>query len=67
VNQNTLSQNVYARVELASLRASGGPQPTLGDRFAGMEKLVLRIVVILLVIGMGLWLYTLMKKTPEKK
>ncbi len=67
VNQNTLSQNVYARVELASLRASGGPRPTLGDRFAGMEKLVLKVVVILLVIGMGLWLYTLMKKAPEKK
>jgi hypothetical protein len=67
VNQNTLSQNVYARVELASLRASGGPRPTLRDRFAGMEKLVLKIVVILLVIGMGLWLYALMKKAPEKK
>ncbi len=64
VNQNTLSRNTYERAELASWRASGGPRP---ERFGGIEKLILKIVVILLVIGMGLWLYTLMKKAPEKK
>jgi hypothetical protein len=64
VNQNTLSRNTYERAELASWRAIRVPRP---ERFGGMEKLILKIVVILLVIGMGLWLYTLMKKTPEKK
>ena len=60
----TLSRNTYKRAELASWRASGGPGP---ERFGYIEKLILKIVVILLVIGMGLWLYTLMKKAPEKK
>ena len=67
VNQNTLSQHAYERMELASLRASGGPSPSLRDRLAGMEKLILKIVVVLLVIGMGFWLYTLLKKAPGKK
>jgi len=67
VNQNTLSQHSFERLELSALQAGSGPSPTLGDRVAGMEKIVLKIVVVLLVIGMGFWLYTLLKKTPEKK
>ena len=30
-------------------------------------KNILKIVVVLLVLGMGFWLYTLLKKTPGKK
>jgi hypothetical protein len=67
VNQNTLSQHSYERMELSPLRSNGGPRLTLRERMGGMEKLILKIVVILLVIGMGFWLYTLLKKTPEKK
>jgi len=67
INRDTLSQHPYQRLELTSLRAGTGPRPTLGERFAGYEKLILKIVVVLLVVGMGFWLYTLMKKTPEKK
>lgn len=67
INQNTLSQHPYQRLELASLRAGTGPRTTLGERLAGMEKLVLKIVVVLLVVGMGFWLFTLMKKAPGKK
>jgi hypothetical protein len=66
VNQNTLSQHTYAALRLAPLRAESGSRVTLGDRFAGMEKLLLRTVVVLLVIGLGFWLYSLLKKTPEK-
>lgn len=66
VNRNTLSQHAYEHATLAAPVRSGGPSLTLRERFAGMEKLVLRIVVVLLVIGMGFWLYTLLKKTPKK-
>jgi hypothetical protein len=65
VNQNTLSQHTYERVEISSIRAGAG---RLGweDRFAGMEKLILKIVVVILVIGMGIWLFMLLKKAGEK-
>lgn len=66
VNQNTLSQHTYEQVALAPLHATGGPRLTLSERFAGMEKLILKVVVFLLVIGMGSWLYLLMKKAPKK-
>ena len=67
VNQNTLSQHSFERMELSALQAGSGPRPTLGERVSGMEKFILKIVVVLLVIGMGFWLYTLLKKAPEKK
>ena len=67
VNQNTLSRHSFERLELSALQAGISPRPTFGERLAGMEKLILKIVVVLLVIGMGLWLYTLLKKAPEKK
>lgn len=67
VNQDTLSRHSFERRELSALQAGSGPRPTLGERVAGMEKLILKIVVVLLVIGMGFWLFTLLKKTPEKK
>jgi hypothetical protein len=67
VNQNTLSQHTYERMQLAPLRSKGSPRITFGERLAGMEKLILKIVVVLLVLGMGFWLYMLLKKTPEKK
>lgn len=67
VNQNTLSQHTYDRMGLASLRSKGGPRLTFGERLAGMDKFILKIVVVLLVLGMGFWLYALLKKTPEKK
>jgi hypothetical protein len=67
VNQNTLSQHSYERVELAPARAGSGARVTFRDRLAGMEKPILRTVVVLLVIGMGFWLYSLLRKTPEKK
>ena len=67
VNRNSLSQHILESATLAAPIKSGGYQLTLRDRLAGMEKLVLTVVVILLVIGMGGWLYTLLKKSPEKK
>jgi hypothetical protein len=63
INQNTLSRNPFERVELATQRASGGPRPEL---FGGFEKNILKIIVVLLVMGIGVWLYTLMKKAPKK-
>jgi hypothetical protein len=67
VNQDTLSQHSFERVALSALHAGSGPRLTFEERLAGAEKLILKIVVVLLVIGMGFWLYTLLKKTPEKK
>jgi len=67
VNQNTLSQHTYEQVALSPVRTSGGPRLTLGERFAGMEKVILKTVLVLLVLGMGFWLYLLMKKASKKK
>lgn len=67
VNQDTLSRHSFARLELSTPQAGSGPRLTLGERVSGMERLLLKIVVMLLVIGMGFWLYTLLKKMPEKK
>jgi hypothetical protein len=52
---------------IPNIRTGSGPQPTLRERLAGMEKMILTSVVVLLVIGMGWWLYALLKKAPEKK
>lgn len=66
VNLNTLAQHAYERVELSPIRVEGG-RPASGEWYVGMEKLILKIVVVLLVIGMGFWLFMLLKKTGEKK
>jgi hypothetical protein len=66
INQNTLPQHPYARVELSPVRGSAG-RPGWSEWFAGFEKLILKIVVVILVIGMGLWLFMLLKKAGEKK
>jgi len=66
VNQNTLSQHAFERVDFSSIRAGAG-HIVWQDRFAGMEKLILKIVVVILVIGMGIWLFVLLKKAGEKK
>ncbi len=65
VSRNTLSRHVFARLELAPAEAGAGAAVTLRDRLAGMEKPALRAIVVLLVIGMGLWLYALMKRTGK--
>ncbi len=67
VNRNLLSQHAVVRTSLAEPTKSEGPRRMLWDRLAGTEKIVLKIVVVLLVVGMGVWLYSLLKKTPEKK
>ncbi len=67
VNKDILSQHSYERRELSAVRTGMEPRPTLRERLAGMEKIILTVVVVLLVIGMGWWLYALMKKNPEKK
>jgi hypothetical protein len=64
VNRNSLSRLSSERATLADPVRSGGAALTLRERFAGMEKPLLRIVVVLLVIGMGGWLYSLLKKRP---
>ncbi len=63
VNQNTLSRHTFARLELVPAQAGSGAPVTLRDRLAGMERLALRSIVVLLVIGMGIWLYSLLKRT----
>jgi hypothetical protein len=67
VNRNSLSRHSFEHATLAAPVKSGGPSLTLRESLIGMEKLVLKIVVVLLVIGMGGWLYTLLKKGQEKK
>lgn len=67
VNRNSLSQHAFERATLAAPVKGGGPSLTLRERLAGMEKLVLKIVVVLLVAGMGAWLYALLKEKPERK
>ncbi|MDQ1331785.1 MAG: hypothetical protein QG578_2053 [Thermodesulfobacteriota bacterium] len=67
VNKEILSQHSYEQRELSALRTGKGLKPTLRERLAGMEKMILTIVILLLVTGMGWWLYALMKKKPEKK
>ncbi len=65
VNQGTLSLHSYARLELAPAQPGTGAPVALRDRLAGMEKAVLRSIVVLLVIGMGTWLYALMRRTGK--
>jgi hypothetical protein len=65
VNQATLAQHAFERVEISPIRADG--RPGSGEGHIGIEKLILKIVVVLLVIGMGLWLFMLLKKMEEKK
>ncbi len=67
VNRNSLSRHSFEHATLASPVRSGGPSLTLRERLVGMEKLFLKVVVVLLVVGMGGWLYTLLKKGQEKK
>jgi hypothetical protein len=67
VNRNSLSRHSFEHATLAAPVQSGGPSLTLRERLVGMEKLVLKVVVVLLVVGMGGWLYTLLKKAQEKK
>jgi hypothetical protein len=67
VNRHTLSQFAPELAALADPVRKEGPSLTLRERIAGMEKPLLRIVVVLLVIGMGAWLFSLLKKRPEKK
>lgn len=65
INQNTLSQHTFERVEISSIRLSSGRPAS--EWFVGMEKTILTIVVVVLVIGMGGWLFMLLKKAGEKK
>jgi hypothetical protein len=65
VNRDTLSHHTFTRLQLGHAQAGSGAPMTLRDRLAGMEKLVLRSIVLLLVIGMGIWLYALMKRTGK--
>jgi hypothetical protein len=63
VNHDTLSRNTYELAVLAPWHMSGGPRR---EWFSDIEKLILRFVVVILVVGMGIWFYTLMKKTSKK-
>jgi hypothetical protein len=65
INQNTLSKHAFERVEISPLRSSSGRPAS--EWFVGMEKTILTIVVVVLVIGMGGWLFLLLKKAGEKK
>jgi hypothetical protein len=67
VNKDTLFQHPYERRDLAPVQIGSGPQPTLGERIAGIEKPILTIIVVLLVVGMGCWLYVLMRQKPKQK
>lgn len=67
VNRRTLGQRPYEQRGLSPLRASGGAGARLAESVAGREKLILKTVVILLVAGMGFWLFRLMRKTSRKE
>ena len=67
VNRNSLSRHSVHQATLDPPVASGDPTRSLRERFSGMEKVVLKTVVVLLVVGMGGWLYTLLRKRPEKQ
>jgi len=67
VNKDTLSQHRYEPRKLSPVRIGSGPKPTFRERLAGMEKTVLTMIVVVLVLGMGWWLYALLKKRPDNR
>ena len=68
VNSATLSRHPYERLNPGSIRENAGYEPPVpGGRRAKVETLVLKAVVVLLVVGIGFWLYALMRKAGEKR
>jgi len=68
INQNTLLQHAYEKLDTAPARENTAfKQPVSREKKAWLEKMVLRVVVVILVIGMGFWLFTLMKKAGKGK
>ncbi len=64
----SVRQQQYRPGAMGQVRENAGfvPAPP-GEKKAKMERKILSSVVVLLVIGMGFWLYSLMKKAGQKK
>lgn len=68
VNSATLPRHPYERLNPGSIKENAEYEPPVpGGRRAKVETLVLKAVVVLLVIGIGFWLYALMRKAGEKR
>jgi hypothetical protein len=68
LNVNTLSQHAFETLATLQLKENANYKPAMtGGQRAQIEKIILRTVVVLLVIGLGFWLYTLMKKVGKKQ
>lgn len=63
-NWNKLSSQ---SLSISSVVRSAGYRPAVrDDKKAAVEKMILVMIVMLLVAGMGFWLYMLLRKTAEK-
>ncbi len=68
INGSTLPQHTYEKLSAAAVHENKDYEaPVPGGRRAGMEKVILKVVVVILVIGIGCWLYALMRKISPKK
>jgi hypothetical protein len=67
VNAQNWNTHVTSPLSLSATAPTADYRPAIrDDRKAGIEKMILIGIVLLLVAGIGFWLYTLMKKFPGK-
>jgi hypothetical protein len=68
INQGNWNRYTYEGLDTAPLQQNVDYKPSVSkDRKTGIEKFILTLIVILLVVGIGYWLYVLMRKAEEKK
>ena len=68
INRNSLSQHAFQQIQTAPVRENSSyVPPTHRGRRAHREKIVLSMVVILLVGGLGYWIYRLVRKITHER
>jgi len=67
IHQDNWFREASERLEAAAVQKNAAYRPSATkDRKSRVEKTFLTVVVIVLVIGMGFWLYSLLKKTGSR-
>jgi hypothetical protein len=68
VNSTIVLQSPVRQLPATAVKENSGYVPPIpGGQRARIEMTVLKIVVVILVLGIGFWLYALIKKIPRKK
>ncbi len=68
INQSNWFNHKYEKLEIASIEKNVNYKPAVSeDKQKKIEKTVLTVIIIIMVIGLSYWVYTLIRKTSGNK